>query len=32
MEKLSTCAAEFFLIILPAGLLGSWYVISHYRA
>ena len=31
MEKMSTCAAEFFMIILPAGLLGSWYVISHYR-
>jgi hypothetical protein len=31
MEKISTSVAEFFLIIMPAGLLGSWYIISHYR-
>jgi hypothetical protein len=32
MEKVSSSVAEFFLIILPAGLLGSWYLILHYRA
>jgi hypothetical protein len=31
MEKVSTSAAQFFLIIMPAGLLASWYLISHYR-
>jgi len=29
MEKVSSSVAEFFLIILPAGLLGSWYLILH---
>ncbi len=31
MEKISSSVAEFFLIIMPAGLLGSLYLISHYR-
>jgi hypothetical protein len=31
MEKVSTSAAELFLIIMPAGLLASWYLISHFK-
>ncbi len=31
MEKVSSSAAQFFLIMLPSGFLASWFLISHYR-
>lgn len=29
MDMVSTCAAEFLLIILPAGLIGSFFLIRR---
>jgi hypothetical protein len=32
MEKVSTSTAGFFLFILPAGMIASWFLINKYRA
>ena len=32
MDKVSTTAAGLFLILLPTGIMASWFLIAKYRA